>query len=353
MDDGVCDFQSQAKDSFPDSRAKTESFLVLWLVYTCQLPQLTRCDFFLWQDEAKAREVAAVFKNASSKPLFSSPHTPVKNHSALFTPPTTVERSDSANVGSSKIPPSPSTPSRSSGNFLPLVQSTHSSNPTIKATAAAEEDDDENEEFFDWPSSDDEELSAASNLSSKLMPPPPITPRKAMKTDAFSTPGKRSNDDETNPLMPISKLNFSARNKATIEEDDVFTTPTTATPRTPGLFSNYNKNNLPSPTETPMPRRFRDIPGGQDSDLAMQVLQVFERKKISLSSELKDEVRAIANKHNMYTRGVISGRDISRAMIKKKAEEIIELQGTIAGLEAEREVQYSLIQHLRRELVEK
>ena len=234
------------------------------------------------------------------------------------------------------------------------MQSTHSSNSTIKATAAAEEDDDENEEFFDWPSSEDEELSeAASNLSHKLMPPPPITPRKAMKTDAFSTPGKRSNDNETNPPMPITKLNFSTRNKATIEEDDVFTTPTTATPRTPGLFSNYNKNNQPSTTETPTPLRFRDIPGGQDSDLAMQVLQVFERKKISLSSELKDEVRAIANKHNMYTRGVVSGRDISRAMIKKKAEEIIELQGTIAGLEAEREVQYSLIQHLRRELVEK
>lgn len=295
-----------------------------------------------------------MFKNASSKPLFSSQHTPVGNRSALFTPPTTVERSDSAKGGSSKLPPLPSTPSKSSGNFLPLVQSTHSNNVTAKATAAAEEDDDENEEFFDWPSSEDEELSkAASNLSHKLMPPPPITPRKAMKIDAFSTPNNRSNDNETNPAMPTTKLNFSARNKATIEEDDVFTTPATATPRTPGLFSNYSKNNLPSTTETPTPRRFRDIPGGQDSDLAMQVLQVFERNKISLNSELKDEVRAIANKHNMYTRGVVSGRDISRAMIKKKAEEIIELQGTIAGLEAEREVQYSLIQHLRRELVEK
>lgn len=297
-----------------------------------------------------------MFKNASSKPLFSSPKTPVKNQSALFTPPTTIERSDSATVGSSKIPPCPSTPSKSSGNFLPLVQSIHSGNSTtIKATAAAEEDDDENEEFFDWPSSGDEELSkAASNLSSKLMPPPPITPRKAIKTDAFSSPGKGSNDNETNPAIPITKLNFSTRNKATIEEDDdVFTTPTTATPRTPGLFSNYNKNNLPSPTETPMARRFRDIPAGQDSDLAMQVLQVFEHKKISLSSELKDEVRAIANKHNMYTRGVVSGRDISRAMIKKKTEEIAELQGTIAGLEAEREAQYSLIRLLRQELVEK
>lgn len=239
------------------------------------------------------------------------------------------------------------------------MQNTQSSTSTIKATAAAEEDDDENEEFYDWPSSGDEELSkAASSLSSNLMPPPPpaatpATPRKAVKTNAFSTPGQRSNDIETNSQLPMTKLKFPTHKIPTTEEDDVFTTPSTATSRTAGLFSNYNSNNMPSPAETPTPRRFKDVPGSQDSDLAMQVLQVFDRKKISLNSELKDEVRAIANKHNMYTRGVVSGRDVSRVMIKKKAEEIVELQGTIAGLEAEREVQYSLIRQLRRELVEK
>lgn len=311
------------------------------IVYTCQLPQPTRCDFFLWQDEAKAREVAVVFKNASIEP-FVSPHTPVKNNSALFTPPTTIERDNPA-FRSPEIT-SPSTPSKSSGNFQSLLRNTQSSNSTIKATAA-EEDDDENEEFYDWPSSGDEELSkAATKFSSNLMPPP-TTPRKAMKTNLFSTPGKRSNENETN--SPTTKLNFSTH-KA-IEEDDVFTTQTTATPKTPGLFSNYN---VPSPVETPTAGRFRDI-AGQDSNLAMQVLQAFDHKKIPLSTELKDEVRALANKHDMYTRGVISGRDISRAMIKKKSEEIVELQGTIAGLEAERETQYSLIRQLRQELIEK
>lgn len=307
------------------------------IVYTCQFPQPNKCDFFLWQDEAKAREVAAVFRNASSEP----PHTPVKNHSALVTPPTTIERKNSA-AGSQKIT-SPSTPSKSLGNFQPLVvQNTQSSNSAVKETAA-EEDDDENEEFYDWPSSDDGELGkAVSNLPSNLMPPPPTTPRKAMKTDTFSTPGKRSNDNESNSL-PITKLNFATPNRA-IEEDDVFATPNSAMPRLYGLFT--NRSNLPPPAETPTPRRFRDIPG-QESDLTTQILHLFERKKLPLSSELKDEVRAIANKHSMYTRGVFCGREISRAMIKKKEEEIAELQGTIAGLEAEREAQYSLVRKLR------
>lgn len=317
------------------------------IVYTCPFPQPNKCDFFLWQDEAKAREVAAVFRNASSDPQFS-PYTPVKSHSALVTPPTTIERKDSI-AGSQKIP-SPSTPSKSFGNFQPLVvQSIQSSNSTIKGTAA-EEDDDENEEFYDWPSSDDEELrKAASNLPSNLMPPPPTTPRKAMKTDTFSTPGKRSNDEERNS-PPITKLNFATPNKP-FEEDDVFVTPNAAKPRLYNLFSNHS--NLPSPAETPTPRRFRDIPLGQDSDLATQILQLFERKTLPLSRELKDEVRAISNKHHMYTRGVVSGREISRAMIRKKSEEIAELRGTISGLEAERETQLSLIRNLRQELFEK
>lgn len=323
------------------------------IVYTCPFPQPNKCDFFLWLEDAKPREVAA-FNNASSEPQFS-PHTPVKNHSALVTPPTTIERKDSAAAGSQKIP-SPSTPSKSLGNFQPLVlQNTQSSNSTstIKATAA-EEDDDEDEEFYDWPSSDDEELrKAASNLpSSNLMPPPPTTPRKAMKTDIFSTPGKRSSNDEEGNSLPITRLNFATPSRA-LEEDDVFTTPNAATP--PRLYSLVsNHSNLPSPAETPTPRRFRDIPLGQDSDLTTQILQLFERKMLPpLSSELKDEIRAISNKHHMYTRGVVSGREISRAMIKKKSAEIAELQGTIAGLEAEREAQLSLIRKLRQELLEK
>lgn len=70
----------------------------------------------------------------------------------------------------------------------------------------------------------------------------------------------------------------------------------------------------------------------------MQALQIFDRKKTSLSTEVKDEVRAIANMHNMYMLGVIRGRDISRAVIKKKPQEIVKLQETIAALEADIQV---------------
>ena len=103
--------------------------------------------------------------------------------------------------------------------------------------------------------------------------------------------------------------------------------------KTPAPFP----TNLPSPAKTPTPRRFRDSTS-QEPEFAMQVLQVFDRKKTSLSTEVKNEVRAFANRHNMCTRGAIRGRDISRAAITKKLEEINKLQEIIAALEADRQV---------------
>lgn len=141
---------------------------------------------------------------------------------------------------------------------------------------------------------------------------PPNIPRKARKTDVFSTPGKRSSG---NPY----------------QEEDVYNTPTTATPTTPGLFFNY------SPADTPTPLSSMNSTS-RNPDLATQLLQVFDRKKIPLSRDVKDEVRAIAKKHDMNLRGMIKGRDFSREATAKKSEEIVKLQETIAALEAQNQV---------------
>lgn len=147
---------------------------------------------------------------------------------------------------------------------------------------------------------------------------PPSIPRKARKTDVLSTPGERSTGSEANPYR----------------EEDVYNTPTTATPTTPGLLSSYN---LPSPADTPIAPRFGNSTS-QDPDLATQLLQVFDRKKISLSRDVKDEVRATAKKHDMNFRGMVKGRDLSREAIAKKSEEIVKLRETIVALEAQEQL---------------
>lgn len=88
-------------------------------------------------------------------------------------------------------------------------------------------------------------------------------------------------------------------------EDDVSTTLATATSSTPGLFSNDDHLSL---EETHTPRGFRDITD-RESELAMQPLQIFEREKISMSTKVKDEVRAIANKHNVQTPALFWSRN--------------------------------------------
>lgn len=53
---------------------------------------------------------------------------------------------------------------------------------------------------------------------------------------------------------------------------------------------------------------------------------------------MKNEVRAIAEKHDRHLRGVFKGRDISRAAIAEKSEEIMKLKEKVAALEAERQI---------------
>lgn len=179
------------------------------LVYTCQKPQPRRCNFFLWDDEAKPREAAAVLANSRSEPM-----TPSKDRSRTVSPDIIT----------------PYTPSKA---------------PTSTQSASTQG------EAFDWPNSDDDELSKVADRASMA---PPETPRKAVKTDMFASPSKRRYDEMESGL-------------ATPAPDDVFTTPSS------GLQGkNLFTAGLISPAETPTPSRFRDLPLGGDSELTTEIL---------------------------------------------------------------------------------
>ena len=179
---------------------------------------------------------------------------------------------------------------------------------------------DTGEEFFDWPDSDDDELSKVADQAEM---PPPETPRKAIKTDTLSTPGKRRYD----------------------EMDDVFSTPPTG-PRGRGLFST---GGLLSPAETPTPQRFKDIPV-IDSALGTEILDNLRDLHIQLNVEAIEVIKGICSKHTLKTQGIAKGRDISRLAIKSKDGKIAELHGRIAALEAERETNRAVIRHLKRDM---
>ena len=220
---------------------------------------------------------------------------------------------------------------RTSPDNAPYTTSNASSGPRTDLQASTQ-----GEEFFDWPNSDDNELSKAADLVTKM--PPPQTPQKAAKTDMLSTPGKRRFDeiDETSAWPTPSTCNG----------DDVFMTPSTDS-KGGNLFS---ATGLISPATTPTPTHFKDVHCGQGSELERDVLRALQENGIGLSEDARGAIGVICKKQELFTKGVIKGRDISRSLIKQKEYKIAELQGDIAALHAERETNRAVIRHLRRDM---
>ncbi|CAD6574684.1 MAG: hypothetical protein ASARMPREDX12_006895 [Alectoria sarmentosa] len=302
--------------------------------YTCQKAQPKRCDFFLWDDEAKSREAAAVLNNSRTEPP-SSPQTPSKSSPyGLITPQTFSRFKDSSpNLNTpytpSKTYSAPSSSARGNGTHPTTTQGS-----------------DSEEEFYDWPASDDDELSRVTDqASSGHSMPPPEMPRKVVKADVPSTPGKRRYDEMAGDAGDALKdaLWTPATRR---EEDDIFTKPA-ASALGKGLFAS---GTIPSPADTPTPIRYKDIPPTQESELASEVLSALQNHNASITPEVRETLKSICNKHVLYTRGIMKGRDASRAMVKSKDERMRELQGEIEGLKAERETNRAVIRHLRRDM---
>lgn len=171
--------------------------------------------------------------------------------------------------------------------------------------------------------------------------PPPETPRKVAKTDMFSSPGKRR-------FSQIDDGNTASWPPRSTAGEDVFATPNTGVKRDGLLTSGQN---LSPPAGTPTPTRFKDLlQTGHDSELATEVLRVLQNSKISINPDVKAELKAVCEKHTLSTRGILKGRDISRAMVNTKNAKISELQETITALQAERETNRAVIRHLRRDM---
>lgn len=316
------------------------------------------------------REAAAVLNNSRSEPMLEDPVTPPKLTAyGLPTPQTERRRVDPAleDVSTPYTPSKPPPP--------PHVRAVHTPTPSrsshvdrrnaSQATTTAGSSDDDREEFFDWPASDEEEMGkAADQVSSKdsslgkdymSMPPPPETPSKVQKVDGMSTPGKRKRDEMSfeNDISDIGATGLATPVTASwgAGAGDVFTTPATSVRQGKLLFAT---GATATADTTPTPIRCKDLPPTADSELATEIL---ESLQMSLSapffSEAREKVRAICNRHVLYAKGIMKGRDVSRAMVKKKEEQLVALQGELDGLRSERETDRAVIKHLRRELATK
>ncbi|KAK3059176.1 hypothetical protein LTR09_000742 [Extremus antarcticus] len=274
--------------------------------------------FFLWEDDAKPREEAAVLSGKRSEPgeggaqegwtggrIKEEPNQQPQGGGLFAGNGTEASRYDRDASTASPTPPS--------------SRHADASNVYKRTARDAELDDD-----FDL------------DLGQQDF----TTPHKAQKTGVYATPattGKRKLPWEE-PSTPATTTRPAADYFGTPSKRATQTSSTTTHPETPAAPPTAATAADPSP-----PTRYRDAlhnPADSASSLTGEVLATLSSVKVPL--DVRESLRSICTKHDLRYQGVIKGRDISRLAIKAKDAKITELQARIASMEADREVEKSL-----------
>jgi len=219
----------------------------------------------------------------------------------------------------------------------------------------------DHDDSFDWSSSAEEELAEfANNLESNTTLLPPCddeSPRKALKISEFASPSKRKYEEiSTQGTLAAESDSDSTWFNG---NDDVFLTPSTSTKSHTGtadLFSPSHSNPA-SIRRTLFPR---SDPQQEDqhcpdlkqmpSTLALDALSILSPVKSSIPPALQQDLIQLLNRHELRTQGITKGRDIARLAVQAKETKIAELQQRITSLEAERETNRTVIQHLKTDI---
>ncbi|KAK5127205.1 hypothetical protein LTR85_008567 [Meristemomyces frigidus] len=317
--------------------------------YTCQNQEPKRCGFFLWDEDAKPREEAAVLSNSRTEPggrnvagdaqegwnAGRQQATPAGR--GLFAGLEQQQQQTRDPEETDSPTPSPPPP-YSSPSKVP-------SSSAVKRTARDAQMDDEDQDFFPWPLTGQEEHDLAKATDGAAAPE---TPHKAQKTGVYATPattGKRKLPWLEQPTTPATS---SVR-----PTNDYFQTPTRATaplaPVTEHPLETPKPLLAPATAKSPSPpSRYKDAltnPADSASSLTSETLATLSSTNIP--PDVISYLRSILSKHDLKTQGIIRGRDISRLALKARDAKIAELQKKIESLQADMELDRSVMRQLR------
>lgn len=330
--------------------------------YTCQNQQHQRCDFFLWDEDAKLREEGAVLNNSRTEPAGRKASTEQDgwnagrsrsgaggmfagvNPSAVETP---KENQDYEDESTDDEDPPPS-------SFTQSLPKNRSKRTAEQANLSHEDDD----EALFWPLTGQEEqdlVEAADTVASL-----PSTPRKATKTGVFATPATTVEKKRTIPWMdePSTAQPTPQTPSASYEKQSQDVTSPSKPPSkmfppiteptyapTPTLQATHPDLQMKSPSPPTRKRDALSNPADDSSSLTAEALDTLS--SVTIPADVLDKLRNVLSKHDLKAQGVLKGRDISRLALKAKEAKIAELHAKIASLEAEREVDKTIIRGLR------
>jgi len=327
--------------------------------YTCQNQAEKRCDFFLWDEDAKLREEGAVLNNSRSEPQQRQVSNAQDGWNAGRTRTGIFANIDpTATTPISKVVADDDDATTDEGSPPPVYSSQQAGNKRKAEAADLNDDDDYDDELLPWPLTGQEEqdlVTAADKIA-----PPPETPRKAAKTGVYATPATTVQKKRTLPWLQESVEPTVAPRRPSVFGDQQkeymnspSKPPTKALPAIPehvyGPTPTLQAPALESQAKSPSPpNRHRNAlanPADSSSSLTNEALASLAGTSIPPS--VLGNLREILSKHDLKTQGIVKGRDISRLALKAKEAKIVELQARIASLKAEKEVDRSVIRGLR------
>lgn len=326
--------------------------------YTCQNQQTERCDFFLWDEDAKLREEGAILNNSRTEPSPRKVSAAQDGWDAGRSRTGAGGMFAGVNPGASRhLKVEDECTDEGSPTQSSFTPNQPSNGAKRKADEAHLSHDDDDEALY-WPLTGQEEqdLVEAADATVSL----PETPRKAAKTGVFSTPATTVEKKRTIPWLQAStaghptpqtpttstrlKLNeVTTPSKPPLQSFPPIPEPTYAP--TPTLRATNPESNTKSPSPPTRKKDALSNPADSSSSLTTEALATLS--SISIPSEVLSNLRGVLSKHDLKAQGVLKGRDISRLALKAKDAKILELHARIASLEAEREVDKTIIRGLR------
>lgn len=256
--------------------------------YTCQNSEPNpRCGFFLWDEDAKPREEAAVLGNSRTEPV-------------------AIGGDDRKN-----------TKKRTAGDAL----------------LADRVDADEYDAMYSSGRDDDDLIALTDSVEREL----PRTPSKSHDTYGLLTPATRGTNGRSLPWLKegdlsVDKSNSAAPISRAIVEGVVVSIDQDATP-TPNRYVDMLQSTSGSIT--------------QNSGLQKDIVDVLKSHNISLTIATTTELTSVMDRYELKLKGIMRGRDTTRAALRANEAKVVELTNSVQSLEADLEMSRTLIRKLR------
>ncbi|KAI1490381.1 hypothetical protein F5X96DRAFT_669733 [Biscogniauxia mediterranea] len=324
--------------------------------YTCQHERgkENKCDFWLWAEDARPREINALLSNSRSE--YGTPsrrgtlkqmtlHESItprkeKRHWTEKTPISGAAELAELGIARGETAPhsdnhgSDSSPSREQeneaarpSNVKPEINAARSQEAVCAGSKRKrlEEDD---EYGGDFSSGEEDELVALTDSSTRY--------HDAFATPAVATRSTAVDDGIPTPLTerPTRRVLFAVPEDSSAKRQRTNDEPSSSSSSFPTSSSSSRSSSSPSSSQQHASANPAATPGTEAANLTKEVMTLLRDQK--LDEPVLRAVRAALDRHAAKARGLERGRDASREAVKRAEDRAAQLQRRVAELEEAR-----------------